>query len=931
MSRRLLERDDQVAELVDSLTRGGAGHGVVSLIQGPAGIGKTAMLDAAMRAAREDDAFTVLMARASELDRGFGFGIVHQLLEPVVAVADEERRARLFTGAARRAEALFGGTPTANAVDYGVLSGLFWLIANLADERPVALLVDDLHWADVASMRFLEFLARRVDQIPVVVIGTLRPSEPGSPNALLAALQASADTTIEPAPLSTDAVATLLADALGDDPDDAFTRAAREITGGNPLMVSVLAREATSTGLSGRERERDRLLEIGGRGLSSAIVRRLQALGPDAASVARAAAVVGERASFGDLAALVDESVRIRDELGALGDAQILQPGTWAYEHPLVRRAVVASMGFSERERLHRLAAVAMRRRGAQPQVVGLHWLATGPADDPDTVADLRAAAAVAMAEGAPSAAIELLRRAVDERPAGATDPVLLVDLAEIELRLMQPDGDERATAALAAGVTGEDAARARLIHGTYLMGRDPAAAVGELERARREARDPSLRSRVEATLLEAIFFDESLTRDRTLETEPATERSVVESAHRAIEDAFAGEPIDEVVTHGDRALADDMVLLDELGPGRPTWIMLAHALRIAERPEPAQRMLRAGEQVVRRLGLHTASSCVDRTWAYWYRDFGSVARGLAHAKSGYGAAVEPIGRAALAAVAAENLVLLGRIVEANDLMEETPAGPEQGFLEAFVLAARGLTRTLVGDLDRAEQDLRRVVQIVDARGWHAPQATQGRLRLAELLVQRDAHDEARLLATHDVRVAEEAGSPGATGVALRVRALTEDGETRLETLREAERLLSASPFRLEYGRVLLDLGSALRDLDQLAGARTALRSALDIASRTESAWLAGRVRDELHASGARPRRERTSGPAALTASERRVADLAADGLSNREIAEALWITRKTVEYHLSSVYSKLGITSRAALPGALGGSHRERRGASHR
>ncbi|MBF6619688.1 MAG: AAA family ATPase [Patulibacter sp.] len=927
MSTDLLEREAPIAALDRALDGACAGDGSVRLLVGPAGIGKTAVLDV-VRGRASDRGALVLGARASELDRGFGFGIVHQLLETTVRSADPERRDRLLAGAAVRAGALFGRTAPDGDAEYGVLSGLYWLLANLAEERPVVLCVDDLQWADVASLRWLEFVARRVDGLSLLVVATIRRHEPGAPAALLLALEDAAE-RVELAPLSDFAVGRVLARALGDDPDDDFRDAARKATGGNPLLLSLLAREAAGQGLRGRADERGRLPELGGRGLAPVIVRRLGTLGVAATAVARAAAIVGERAPVEDLVALADrDGDTVRGALGALADAQILDPGGWTYVHPLVREAVRASIPHAERERLHRFAATRMRERGARPAEIALHWLATTPTGDAVATGDLRAAAGEAATEGATSTAVDLLRRALDEQAADdqatrSDRASLLLDLAELELWTLLPEGRERARDALAAGLQGQDAARAHAALGTVLLLTDPVAALAEIDAALARATDRGLRLRLEASSLEVLAFVDALAPTRIAryqEIRQSPDPSVVELAHLASEEALVGRPADEVTALGVRATTDD-ALLNEVGPGGPTWNLLGHAFRFAEQPELARRVLSEGDRVIRERGLRAAGVFMDQSWAYWHRDFGSVAQGLAHARAGYDSIADadlPISTTAVAMIVAENLVLLDRVAEADELMDQ-PFGPAEGtFVEVFALTARGLTRTLVGRHDEAERDLRRVVEIVDERGWRAPAAARGRMRLAELLVARGRADEARGLIDHDVAAAESAGTRGALGAALRVRATTEDGASRLETLRRAEASLASSPLRLEHGRTLLDLGVTLRAHGERTAARDVLRNALDIASRTESAWLARQVRDELQASGARPRRERISGVAALTASERRTAELAAEGLSNREIAEALWVTRKTVEYHLSRVYAKLGIASRSALPDAL-------------
>ncbi len=135
--------------------------------------------------------------------------------------------------------------------------------------------------------------------------------------------------------------------------------------------------------------------------------------------------------------------------------------------------------------------------------------------------------------------------------------------------------------------------------------------------------------------------------------------------------------------------------------------------------------------------------------------------------------------------------------------------------------------------------------------------------------------------------------------------------------------LLADSPVQLEHTRALVDLGAALRRANRRAEARAPLRQALDLADRGGMRLLAGRARDELHAAGARPRRAAASGPDALTAAEHRVAQFAADGRSNREIAEELYVTRRTVETHLTHAFQKLDIHARAELRAAPAGDDR--------
>jgi DNA-binding NarL/FixJ family response regulator len=163
-------------------------------------------------------------------------------------------------------------------------------------------------------------------------------------------------------------------------------------------------------------------------------------------------------------------------------------------------------------------------------------------------------------------------------------------------------------------------------------------------------------------------------------------------------------------------------------------------------------------------------------------------------------------------------------------------------------------------------------------------------------------------------------GAPRAVGIALRVAGLAHGGKQGLELLSESAAVLRASPALLERARSLAELGAALRRAGYRADAREPLAEALDLAARCGARPIAARAREELKATGARPRREWRTGVEALTPSELRVARLAAEGKTNREIAYALYVTLKTVERHLARAYGKLDIAGRSELPNALEG-----------
>lgn len=971
MSGGLLSREDELAAVTRAVDAAFTGSGAVLLLEGPAGIGKTTVLEAARRLAGERDAL-VLSARASELDRAFGFGLVHQLL-------DRAARPELLVGAAAHAKLVLD--PSAGVAEdagFAVLHGLYWLAANLAEERPVVLLADDLHWADVPSLRFLEYLARRIDGLAVTVVATTRPQEPGAPAELLDELRISA-TVVRPGPLPREAVADLLAAELGATPTPTVVDTALEVTGGNPLLLSVLAREAANAGAQSPEQ----LAELGARGVAPAVERRLRPLGADAVATARAVAVLGERATADDVAVVAglagastsaasavattagepaagdssggsaaasdasaggvgagaagasaggvgagagEPSAAARnavvEALDKLAAADVLVGR--AFVHPLVRAAVLDAIPAGERAALHRAAALRLRDRGLRPGAVAPHWQAAEPAGDERAVADLRAAAREAVTEGTTDLAADQLARALDEPPGTAAERLdVALELGELEVRVQRPEGPSRLRRLLRDGLDGDAAARAHAALANHLIHTDPGAAVVELEQATDDAADPTLALRLEAGLLEALLFvDHDRLRariERGLAVDPP---SLAALAAAANDRALRGDlPTDELIALCERALAGGE-LLATVGPASSTWNLVTHALRFAEDARGAERALQAGDRAVREQGLLAATLFVEQAWGYWHRDFGSVALGAARARSGL-EAIRAQGMVttvpALSAILAENLVELDRLDEAAAEIDVDLGAAAGTFIEPFALTIRGRVRFLLRRFDEAESDLRRVVAFADARGWAAPNAVYGRLRLAEVLAATGQPEEALELMDRDIAAARAADRPGCLGMALRRRALAQLGDEAIDTLRAAVAALEPTDLRREHGWALHDLGARLRIRGDRVEAREPLRRALELAARTESALLARLAHEELEASGARPRRERLEGVGALTPAERRVAQLAAEGLTNRQIAETLWVTLKTVEVHLGRSYSKLGISSRRDLAGALG------------
>ena len=430
----LVEREREVAALAALLAAVPQGEGRVAWIEGPAGIGKSALLADARRRAAEAGA-TVLAARGSELEREFPFGVVRQLFEE--AVADPERRELLLAGAAAPAAAVFGALDGAGDASFAALHGLFWVALNLAAERPLVLAIDDLHWCDRPSLRFVAYLARRLEGQPILVGATIRTGEQGTDEALLGEVAQDASTVaVRPVPLTAEAVRALVRERLGSDAEEPFCAACHQATGGNPLFVRQLLTALEADHVRPDAANAGVVLEIGPRAVSRTVLVRLARLSVDAIAVARAVAVLAESATLPTVATLADLSeARVADATGALARAEILRPETpLGFVHALVRDAVYQELPLGERELQHERAARVLLDAGAPAEHVAAHLLAAPRRGQEWVAQQLREAGRAAVARGAPESGVANLRRALEEPAPAAWRPDLLRELGLAEV-----------------------------------------------------------------------------------------------------------------------------------------------------------------------------------------------------------------------------------------------------------------------------------------------------------------------------------------------------------------------------------------------------------------------------------------------------------------------------------------------------------------
>ena len=441
----LLERDGELESLRTALAEAAGGEGRLALVEGPAGIGKTRLL-AELRAAAEEDGACVLSARGSELEREFPFGVVRQLFEP--ALSDEDVRARWLAGAAASAESIFGAAdPVAPAAatdaSFAALHGLYWLTANAAADGQLLMSVDDLHWCDRPSLRFLAYLARRLEDMPVVVGATLRSTDPGTDPALIAEIgHEPATRSVRPGPLSAGAVSAMVRARLGEEAHESFCAACAEVTGGNPLLLRQLLTSLEDDGVTPDAASVSVVADIGPRAVSRTVLIRLARLPDEAVSVARAVAVLGESADLPTVATLAElPEEDVAAQTAALARAEILrEEAPLGFVHPLVRDAVYKELSPAHRELMHSRAAELLRDAGEPPDQVASHLLSMPRRGEEWVVKVLIQAAHAATRRSAPESAVTYITRALDEPPPAAMRAEMLLELGIAGTNTYGPD-----------------------------------------------------------------------------------------------------------------------------------------------------------------------------------------------------------------------------------------------------------------------------------------------------------------------------------------------------------------------------------------------------------------------------------------------------------------------------------------------------------
>ncbi|RKN41183.1 LuxR family transcriptional regulator [Streptomyces hoynatensis] len=878
------------------------------LLNGRPGSGKTTVLNAVL--AQPPGEAAVLRAAGLAADRALPYGLASRLLgEPPPA-----------------------GRVPAGPAEQELLHSLHLLVSPRAARGPLLLAVDDLHLADGQSLRWLGYLLRRSAELPLAVLATAPAPTPDHVlEALADLLPAVADGRLRLLPLGAPAVAELIEARCRRAPDLAFATACRRLSGGNPALLTRLLDAVVRAGLPPDRRAVARLESIAAGLLREVIPTWLDAQPPVVRDVARHLAVLGSPSAH-LLAALGRVPAReVPGALGALRDNGVLAADGESFAHPLVREAVLGAVPPAELAATRLRAARLLNDAGRRPRVVADQILLAGGAGHAWAARVLVEAAREAVAGDAFEAAARYLEPLVERAP---EDAGLRRQLAGVlaqrrpaealaEYReALRHEGHPRRRAALAVEVAA-----------TAVAARRSASVLADLEReldALGRAGEPlsgperERRACVEGAVLLA-GLQESATCARTRERAAAMHPPAGETpderlllAMLAVEGTMRGDapgrmaalarqalPLDDVDVHGRTVLAASFVLTAADEPGAalgPLGRVVAHCARRGLVATHCQALS------ARAAARHAAGDLVEAVAE------AELALEIARQESWRDGEVRP------AIVLGAALALGGAAERAERVLASIDARAVAGLAREYpaYLMARALTKVQTGDLVEALRLLRRCGAGLAESGLTNPLVEPWWAEAALLLAAQGRVREAMPLVEWGEQLVERWDVPRARGLLLTAQAATRSGQAAVETWERAAEALEKSSDDLGRLRAEYHLGRALLQAGHTRQARHRLRTAADLATRCGARPAAEAARTLLLRAGGRMRPGSGSKADVLTDRERRVVSLALDGRTNREIAQRLTVTPRTVEVHLTNAYRKLGISGRAELAEAL-------------
>jgi tetratricopeptide (TPR) repeat protein len=861
-SASLWERDEEVATLEEAITAlraDSATSGSLLLVSGEAGLGKTALLAETRRIA-ESEGCAVWSARGGETVTSVPFNVVRQLLQPaLVSLLPEEAREYLGDWYDIAGPALGIAEPADRQPDpQGVCDGLVAAVRRLAKrDWPLVLLIDDAHWADQETLRWLAAFAERLDDLSVLVVVARRPGGVSGESARLLDAVAAVARPISPLSALTPAAAEGLTRAtLGAHADAPFCREVWAVTGGNPYETVELLAKVQDSELEPSEGSAAELRDLNRSARGRGLVARLEGLGIDATRFAWAAAILGTGISL-DLAAQLagmpdDEANRCAELLGA---ARILTAapsanghvpdGDLEFVHPLIATAVYRSIPDALRTAMHGQAAWAVTESGRGAAAASRHLLEVHPDDDPELVEQMREAAREHLAVGAPDAARRCLERALKEPPLPESHARVLYELGCATLLTAPATTIGHLRAALERpGLENTERVDAvfrlsqALLHNNQL---DEAVRTVDEEVERLEPGSARMRLQAVHYMWEGIHAGEERSGHSNGLAELVATCTGRDNSERALLilrgfDAMTrGENAEEVVELCDRALVNG-----RLAPGLAwtdtEWgvellLMLGSAYAYADRLDRAESLFSEA--------LH---AYVKAGWSGGHLSLANAYLGLAHRRRGRLADAEHYQRESLRLAERvgrglplywsatcgliDTLLARGHVQQAAEIAERygfappypsTIVLPDTRSVRGRLLLAVGRTKDGVNELEAAEK-------AAAARGHHNTVLAPWAVDLARALATEDP-SRAAALASDARRQAERFGTDTAIGEALRCAAALETGQRAVRLAAQAVTYLEASPCQYEHAAARIEYGIASRSVTEVNKGLTLART----------------------------------------------------------------------------------------------------------
>ncbi|QUH01938.1 AAA family ATPase [Saccharopolyspora erythraea] len=922
----LVGRDRELSMLEECARMAALGTGQTVLLRGPAGIGRTKLLGAALD---DLDPVTPTVLSVSCPESGASaYAAVRALFEPLGLTGDSPR---LAGRAALARPALLPARPRAEAVDaYSVMYGLHWLVSELCEKGPVVLAVDDVHWCDEASLSWLGFLLRRSEELPLLVLLTQRTGRDVPNPQVLAEIGASSwCLAVDLQPLTAEAVRAVLRRAFGAEPEDAFVRKCFEVTGGTPFLLGSIVARLREGPVEQDAVNAAALDELGRQIVAGALVDRMS---PDALAVARAVAVLGGE-DIELVAALAGtQPGPAAAAVRALRDDELLLPDRLHYAHDLVRQTVLESVPVAELTALRERAAMLLNDSGRSTEEVAGQLLRLPGPPQPWVANVLRDAAVEAESRGAPAAAARYLTRALE---ADDSHVPVLVHLAKVLAhvdpraalrhldRALDLVTDPRRRVPLAVQYALTSLGARNSLRAFELVGSVLDALDAEIGRAPSPA-DRSLRTLAESALLLSGLHEKSTVRQvgerfRGVPLpagDTAEERQLL--ALLASLAALQGQPAAEVAARAHQVRAISDVTL-----GGRAVLSAVLPLYLADHVDASLEVLNRWLEDAQLRGTAWMFSLCASTRALVQLWAGNAEEALSDAQASHDM-VMPESWADVAlpqAVLALALVRRGEPARALHVLETVtrPRLERFTFEYHWLLIARGRALAAVGDHVGALQHLHRCRDSLAESGIGNPLLAPWWYDAVDVLIELGRGEEAFA----DLELAEEQavrwGTRRALGMVRAARGRLTPGPAGIDLLAGAVDLLAGSPAKLEYAKAEYLLGQRLFRRGDAEGARDRLRRSIDVAVLCRDELQLRLSLPALAEAGGRMRRGTASPADVLSEGERRVAAKAVTGATNREIAEALFLTVRTVELHLTSVYRKLGLKGRAELADALG------------